>query len=158
MDRTNIWFLGFVCIVVALLEHNTVQGKCKGKWAIHACRGGNGKRSDPSEGDLESAARLLSARRRQFLESLRGLNSLSDGYGYAQDEALPAERLEATAIEDNGLGSMVDDEEAGDLQPRMLERGGGEDEDEALRDAEVTSSLWRRLITQLRDSERTDRV
>lgn len=38
----------FVSCIYLLLVTSPVSGKCRGKWAIHACFGGNGKRSDPS--------------------------------------------------------------------------------------------------------------
>ncbi|BFZ09697.1 hypothetical protein BsWGS_12736 [Bradybaena similaris] len=38
----------FVSCLYLLVIASPVSGKCHGKWAIHACFGGNGKRSDPS--------------------------------------------------------------------------------------------------------------
>ncbi|XP_041354247.1 uncharacterized protein LOC121372059 [Gigantopelta aegis] len=45
--------LVYLCVTV----HPVLAGKCSGKWAIHACFGGNGKRSDPTLTDMEDKVR-----------------------------------------------------------------------------------------------------
>nr|BAQ25803.1 TEP-2 precursor [Reishia clavigera] len=57
------------------------EGKCYGKWAMHACWGGNGKRSDPSA-DLApnpSVLRQLLLRNPPALDSREDASSYSDG-------------------------------------------------------------------------------
>nr|BAB83127.1 prepro-polychaete excitatory peptide [Perinereis vancaurica] len=51
MDRTGIWYLLLVSILY-IWTGQKVSGKCTGPWAIHACGGGNGKRSDVEAGGL----------------------------------------------------------------------------------------------------------
>lgn len=36
------------CLYISLITCPVVTAKCHGRWAIHACFGGNGKRSDPN--------------------------------------------------------------------------------------------------------------
>lgn len=100
---------------------------------------GNGKRSDPSEAELD-AFTLRNARRRQFLESLRGLTTLPEGYGYEQEaKEVTPERLQA--LEEDTLGSEENRE--------MLrqEEEEEEEEDKSLRDAQLTESLWRKVVS-----------
>lgn len=42
----GLTFLSFVYL--CSLNCPTATAKCRGRWAIHACYGGNGKRSDPA--------------------------------------------------------------------------------------------------------------
>lgn len=45
---TNFGVAVLTCLYMCLLTCPTVTAKCRGRWAIHACYGGNGKRSDPN--------------------------------------------------------------------------------------------------------------
>lgn len=51
MERfsTTLVLLAVLALTVILDTSNMATGKCAGKWAIHACVGGNGKRSDPQQ-------------------------------------------------------------------------------------------------------------
>ncbi|BFZ25011.1 hypothetical protein BsWGS_28050 [Bradybaena similaris] len=37
-----------LCLYLSVITEPASASKCRGEWAIHACFGGNGKRSDPS--------------------------------------------------------------------------------------------------------------
>ncbi|XP_046370918.1 uncharacterized protein [Haliotis cracherodii] len=48
MDSQHSWCISFTALIYLALLLQPATGKCVGKWAIHSCFGGNGKRSDPS--------------------------------------------------------------------------------------------------------------
>lgn len=54
MQSTTFAFLAISSCVYISFTFTTVHGKCSGRWAIHACYGGNGKRSGPPEPDTNS--------------------------------------------------------------------------------------------------------
>jgi hypothetical protein len=67
MDRNGVWAIGaFVVMLLSVFQllSRTAEagysGKCAGRWAIHACAGGNGKRSQ-AVGDVTQLS-LRSAR------------------------------------------------------------------------------------------------
>ncbi|KAL5010588.1 hypothetical protein ScPMuIL_012893 [Solemya velum] len=45
MNFSCIWWLTFTSFLYLSFTVYTVSGKCSGRWAIHSCYGGNGKRS-----------------------------------------------------------------------------------------------------------------
>jgi hypothetical protein len=108
-------------------------GKCTGRWAIHACGGGNGKRSDidypslPSDEDgAPSEREEEDSRQRDFLTRLTRLSARNDdsaaldarlGRGAGQDEPAPRR----WGSEDEQL--MVDVGREGEQAPQ---REGGE--------------------------------
>lgn len=59
MQRTCVLWFAFTVVIYFLSTVSTVNGrKCSGRWAIHACYGGNGKRSSPSsDNSLENIQR-----------------------------------------------------------------------------------------------------
>jgi hypothetical protein len=61
MDKTSVWYLAIVGILYLWIGQYTAAAKCSGAWAIHACHGGNGKRSDG--GSLADNSRDNSQRR-----------------------------------------------------------------------------------------------
>ncbi|KAK6170808.1 hypothetical protein SNE40_019112 [Patella caerulea] len=69
-------------ILYLILTVSTVSGKCSGRWAIHACFGGNGKRSDPSVADNLDNRRQNSLRQillpQSFLLDKNDLNQDSE--------------------------------------------------------------------------------
>ncbi|XP_052807966.1 uncharacterized protein LOC128236877 [Mya arenaria] len=64
MNSSTFAFIAFYTCVYISSSISTAYGyKCSGKWAIHACFGGNGKRSGPLQKSLDSTnVRDLSAR------------------------------------------------------------------------------------------------
>ncbi|XP_067676136.1 uncharacterized protein [Haliotis asinina] len=48
MDSQHSWCISFTALIYLALLLQPATGKCVGKWAIHSCFGGNGKRSDPN--------------------------------------------------------------------------------------------------------------
>lgn len=75
---------------VLLVEMILGAPKCSGKWAIHSCGGGNGKRSEIDlAGDLEDLRqdeRALPEFESPELEEFGGRTRLDDGYGSREDE------------------------------------------------------------------------
>ncbi|XP_059179184.1 uncharacterized protein LOC131958269 isoform X2 [Physella acuta] len=73
------------CLYLATLSTPVSgSGKCKGKWQIHACFGGNGKRSDPNMSqDTELPASLLKT---VLISDAQKLNRM-----LSENEALPDE-------------------------------------------------------------------
>ncbi|XP_060067767.1 uncharacterized protein LOC132547969 [Ylistrum balloti] len=51
MNHRCIWLFAATCCVYLSVNFSSVsagwRGKCRGRWSIHACLGGNGKRSGP---------------------------------------------------------------------------------------------------------------
>nr|AQS80510.1 GGNG-1 precursor [Charonia tritonis] len=47
-DTAQTLCIALTSFVVLSAVFSPTEGKCAGRWAIHACWGGNGKRSDPS--------------------------------------------------------------------------------------------------------------
>lgn len=75
------------CLIVSLVATPADSArKCRGPWAIHACFGGNGKRSDPSLSPVGESSLL-----RQYL--LRELPSFPLGEDGERVVEVPAEPL-----------------------------------------------------------------
>ncbi|XP_060558226.1 uncharacterized protein LOC132718529 [Ruditapes philippinarum] len=69
MQSTTFAFLAVSVCVYISCTFTTVYGKCSGRWAIHACYGGNGKRSGPPEIDTDSKLKERQYILRQLLLS-----------------------------------------------------------------------------------------
>jgi len=69
---------GLFLAVVMYLASTATAGKCSGKWAIHACGGGNGKRSEAeyslkeilSRGNFADANEEVKSRKSEHLDQL----------------------------------------------------------------------------------------
>ncbi|XP_045196423.1 uncharacterized protein LOC123551503 [Mercenaria mercenaria] len=69
MQSTTLAFVAISVCVYISCTFTTVYGKCSGKWAIHACYGGNGKRSGPPDTDTDSKLKERQYILRQLLLS-----------------------------------------------------------------------------------------
>lgn len=102
----------FVAAVALLLHLPPSIGKCRGRWSIHACGGGNGKRSDtPEVGHWSSRKAKMSA---ALLEP--------DSITPKEDE----EDEEEEEVRGGGEGSKttkggMEEEEEEDIQQRILQ-------------------------------------
>jgi len=61
MKTCNLWLIAVHAVVIFFIigSSHTVSGKCAGQWAIHACGGGQGKRSEELKNDFSSNLQLL---------------------------------------------------------------------------------------------------
>jgi len=83
--------LGLSILYVCLDLTNFAEGKCAGRWAIHACAGGNGKRSGPPQDALNTHHGTTTTDLRRAIEKLTGNhpitpnlvnnNPMETGYG-----------------------------------------------------------------------------
>ncbi|XP_064595136.1 uncharacterized protein LOC135461820 [Liolophura sinensis] len=55
MEHQYIWWLAVTSTLYLCFSADLTEGRCKGSWAIHACLGGNGKRSPPLEPTLQNS-------------------------------------------------------------------------------------------------------
>lgn len=93
------------CIYISLIMTPTVSAKCYGKWAIHACWGGNGKRSDPNLSP--SSEKVRPSLLRQLL--IKDVQRLSDILQSTDDLELPIgdQDLEARDFEPRSLNEQL---------------------------------------------------
>ncbi|KAL4233355.1 hypothetical protein ACF0H5_008037 [Mactra antiquata] len=71
MQTSTYAFIAFSACVYISCTFTTVYAKCSGRWAIHACYGGNGKRSGPPLADTDSTQKDRQYILRQLLLSDR---------------------------------------------------------------------------------------
>lgn len=106
----------FVAAVALLLHLPPSIGKCRGRWSIHACGGGNGKRSDtPEVGHWSSRKAKMSA---ALLEP--------DSITSKEDEEDEEDEEEEEVRGGGGGGSKttkggMEEEEEEDIQQRILQ-------------------------------------
>jgi hypothetical protein len=93
---------GLVMILCLCLSAFTspASAKCRGQWAIHACFGGNGKRSDPSQ-EHNLLQRLIISNAQRLNRMLQNENALP-----AEDELIEA----PVQYEDDELKTEVEEE------------------------------------------------
>nr|ARS01377.1 ggng 2 [Deroceras reticulatum] len=94
---------GFVMILCLCLSAFTspASAKCRGQWAIHACFGGNGKRSDPSQ-EHNLLQKLIISNAQRLNRMLQNENALPA----AEDELIEA----PVQYEDDELKAEVEEE------------------------------------------------
>jgi len=117
-------------LFVIYLGSTAMAGKCTGKWAIHACGGGNGKRSDDFLSDGEEVRDHIpdAAASRTLLSRL--VRPSSDRDQEALDSAMALEpppgddvpSLNQRTQDDDGKWDETGREYLGDLEQRIEEK------------------------------------
>jgi len=141
MAHLHSWTVSVLAALLALcLESNVVVGKCSGQWAIHACSGGNGKRSQRADS-----------------ANIRPV-ALPLGFNVQSQDDLPS--LDTAASPDYGQHSAgrspgLSGERLTDLEARLLAlRAQGREQN----DTELKRRLlWRLLSKRFRDREEETR-
>lgn len=100
MQTTSFAFLTISFCVYIFCTFTTVYGRCSGRWAIHACYGGNGKRSSPPEHNSQSDLNDKQFILRQLL--------LSDKFPSLEKNRLP-DRSATSDRSDLSDGSSISD-------------------------------------------------
>ncbi|XP_071136511.1 uncharacterized protein [Mytilus edulis] len=113
MKVTNTWWL--IAIIVTYFSSTSsgerldqdidllpgFTNKCRGRWAIHACYGGNGKRSGPPT-DLSKN----NQNDQLLLKKILLQNSDFNNYGIGNFDLSPSESLEERSSGNNGLEDL----------------------------------------------------